>query len=88
MENTSRKSDLKVWMIFLNLFYELRELPGALPCRGQREKGTEMKIDTDIRHVTKPGSNLFVELGFVPAEAKRLQAASRKQIKDTQLLKQ
>ena len=49
-----------------------------------------MKIDTEIRHVTKPGANLFLELelGFAPAEAKRLQAASRKQIKDTQLLKQ
>src|SRR5690606_40362975 len=61
---------------------------GALPRRGQREKGTEMKIDTEIRHVTKPGANLFLELGFAPAEAKRLQAASRKQINDTQLLKQ
>ena len=47
-----------------------------------------MKIDTEIRHVTKPGANLFLELGFAPAEAKRLQAASRKQINDTQLLKQ
>lgn len=35
----------------------------------------EMKIDTEIRHVTKPGANLFLELGFAPAEAKRLQAA-------------
>ena len=47
-----------------------------------------MKIDTEIRHVTKPGANLFLELGFAPAEANRLQAASRKQINDTQLLKQ
>ena len=47
-----------------------------------------MKIDTEIRHVTKPGANLFLELGFTPAEAKRLQAASRKQINDTRLLKQ
>ena len=39
-----------------------------------------MKIDTEIRHVTKPGGNLFLELGFAPDEAKRLQAASRKQI--------
>ena len=45
-----------------------------------------MKIDTEIRHVTKPGANLFLELGFSPAEAKRLQAASRKQINDTKLL--
>ena len=47
-----------------------------------------MTIDTQIRHVTKPGANLFLELGFSPAEAKRLKAASRKQINDTQLLKQ
>ena len=47
-----------------------------------------MKIDTEIRHVTKAGANLFLELGFSRAEAKRLHAASRKQINDTRLLKQ
>jgi hypothetical protein len=47
-----------------------------------------MKTDTEIRHVTKPGANLFLELGFSPAEAKRLQAASRKQINDTRRLKE
>jgi predicted XRE-type DNA-binding protein len=47
-----------------------------------------MKIDTRIRHVTKPGANLFLELGFAPDEAKRLQAASRKQVNDARLLKQ
>ncbi|MGF6347891.1 hypothetical protein QF040_002604 [Variovorax sp. W2I14] len=41
-----------------------------------------MKTDTAIRHVTKPGANLFLELGFLPAEAKGLQAASQKQIHD------
>lgn len=46
-----------------------------------------MKVDTEIRRVTKPGANLFRELGFTPAEAKRLHAASRKQINDTRLLK-
>ena len=46
-----------------------------------------MKTDTKIGHVTKSGANLFLELGFSPAEAKRLQAASRKQINDTRLLK-
>ena len=46
-----------------------------------------MKIDTEIRHVTKPGANIFLELGFAPDEAKRLQAASRKQINDTRQLK-
>ena len=47
-----------------------------------------MMIDTQIRHVTKPGVNLFLELGFAPDEAKRLHVASRKQINDTRLLKQ
>jgi len=36
----------------------------------------------------RSGANLFRELGFAPAEAKRLQAAARKQINDIQLLKQ
>ena len=47
-----------------------------------------MKIDTKTRHVTKPGANLFRELGFAPDEVKRLQAASRQQIHDARLLKQ
>jgi len=47
-----------------------------------------MKIDTEIRHVTKAGANLFLELGFPAAEAKRLHAASRKQIDDVRLLKE
>jgi len=55
---------------------------------GTRVALKEMKIDTEIRHVTKPGANLFRKLGFTPDEAKRLQAASRKQINDTRLLKQ
>jgi predicted XRE-type DNA-binding protein len=45
-----------------------------------------MKVDTEIRHVTKAGANLFLELGFTAAEAKKLHVASRKQIND--LLKQ
>jgi predicted XRE-type DNA-binding protein len=47
-----------------------------------------MKVDTEIRHVTKPGANLFLELGFSPVEARRLHAASRKQIDDTKRLKE
>ena len=35
-----------------------------------------MTVDTKILHVTKPGANLFLELGFAPDEARRLQAAS------------
>lgn len=47
-----------------------------------------MTIDTEICQVTKPGANLFRELGFSAEEAKRLHAASRKQINDTRLLKE
>ena len=47
-----------------------------------------MTIDTEIRHVTKAGANLFLELGFSTAEAQKLHAASRKQINDTRVLKQ
>lgn len=46
-----------------------------------------MTIDTGIRYVTKPGANLFRELGFPPAEADRLHTESRKQINDTKALK-
>ena len=47
-----------------------------------------MTIDTEIRHVTKRGANLFLELGFSAEEAERLQAASRTQINDTRQLKE
>ncbi|MCE2946104.1 MAG: helix-turn-helix domain-containing protein [bacterium] len=47
-----------------------------------------MTIDTAIRHVTPAGANLFLDLGFSPAEAKKLQAASRRQINDIRALKQ
>lgn len=47
-----------------------------------------MKIDTEIRHVTKQGANLFLELGFPPEEAEQLHAASRRQINDIRLLKE
>jgi predicted XRE-type DNA-binding protein len=46
------------------------------------------KIDTQVRHVTKPGANLFAELGFSQEEAKRYQAESRKRIDHTLALKQ
>ncbi len=49
---------------------------------------TNLETETEIRHVTTPGANLFLELCFAPAEAKRLDASSRKQINDTRLLKQ
>jgi hypothetical protein len=37
-------------------------------------------VDTKIRHVTKPQTNLFLELGFSPVQARCLQAELRKQI--------
>jgi phage-related protein len=37
-----------------------------LSCRNQHEERQEMKIDTEIRHETKPGANLFLELGSRP----------------------
>jgi len=45
-------------------------------------------MDTEIRHVTPAGANLFLDLGFSPAEARKLKAASRKQINDIRVLKQ
>lgn len=47
-----------------------------------------MEVDTAIRHVTKPGANLFLELGFEAEETERLQAVSRAQIDATWVLKQ
>lgn len=46
-----------------------------------------MTIDTQIRHVTKPGTNLFSELGFSSTEANQFDAESRMQINDTKALK-
>jgi hypothetical protein len=42
-----------------------------------------MTIDTEIRHVTKSGANLFLELGFDYAQAVGLQAKSQQHINDT-----
>ncbi len=47
-----------------------------------------MTIDTKIRHVTKRGANLFLELGFSPADAARFQAESQQLINDTKALKE
>lgn len=47
-----------------------------------------MTIDTQIRHITKSGANLFRELGFAPDEAERFQAESKQQINDTRVLKE
>jgi predicted XRE-type DNA-binding protein len=45
-------------------------------------------IDTRVRHVTKPGSNLFAELGFAPEEAQRYLEESRERIGQTLALKE
>ena len=45
------------------------------------------KIDTGVRHVTKPGANLFAELGFSPTEARRLHAQSQAGIEQALALK-
>ena len=47
-----------------------------------------MTIDTKIQHVTKPGANLFLELGFEPTEAARLHSESQQLIIDTKALKE
>lgn len=44
-------------------------------------------IDTQVRHVTPSGANLFLELGFSPAHSARFQAESQQQINDTKVLK-
>ncbi len=52
------------------------------------QKRWPMKIDTEIRHVTKPGANIFLDLGFPPAEVERLHATAAKQRKNAKALKQ
>jgi predicted XRE-type DNA-binding protein len=47
-----------------------------------------MTIDTEIRHVIKPGANLFLELGFDHADAVHLQAKSHQHIHDTRAIKE
>ncbi len=47
-----------------------------------------MSIDTEIRHVTKAGANIFLELGFEPEEAEQFHAQSQQQINNTLALKE
>ena len=47
-----------------------------------------MNIDTEIRHVTPAGANIFLELGFDAVEAERLQAQSQQEINNEQALKE
>ena len=47
-----------------------------------------MTIDAEIRHITKPGANLFLELGFDATEAAHFHAESQQRISDTKALKE
>lgn len=47
-----------------------------------------MKVDTQIRHVTLPGDNIFNDLGFPPEEAARLLEASDREITQARLMKE
>lgn len=47
-----------------------------------------MTIDTEIRHTTKAGDNIFLELGFDEDEATRFYAESQQFINDTKALKE
>ena len=47
-----------------------------------------MKVETEVRHVTRPGANLFLEFGFPEEEARRLHSASLQQINDIRELKE
>lgn len=48
-----------------------------------------MKMDADVKigHVTKVGSNLFLDLGFSAEEAVHLEAISQREIQDIRRLK-
>lgn len=47
-----------------------------------------MKVDTQIRHVTLPGDNIFNDLGFPAEEAARLLEASDREITQARLMKE
>lgn len=47
-----------------------------------------MTIDTEIRHVTKPGANIFLELGFEAEEATQLHADAQRIIAEKTAIKE
>lgn len=47
-----------------------------------------MNIDTEIRHVTKAGSNIFLELGFDAVEAEQFQTELQQHVDNTIALKE
>jgi hypothetical protein len=44
-------------------------------------------IDTEVRHITKPGTNLFLELGFDATDAAHFHAESQQRISAPRLSK-
>ena len=44
--------------------------------------------DTEIRHVTAPGANIFADLGFSEAEAEGYQATLQNEVNQALILKQ
>lgn len=47
-----------------------------------------MSIDTEIRHVTKPGANIFLDLGFEAEEANQLHADAQRIIAEKTAIKE
>ena len=47
-----------------------------------------MKIDTEIRHITPAGANIFLDLGFDQAEATALKAEVDRQIAQMESIKE
>jgi predicted XRE-type DNA-binding protein len=47
-----------------------------------------MSVDTEIRHVTKAGSNIFLDLGFDTVEAEQFQAELQQHVNNTIALKE
>jgi predicted XRE-type DNA-binding protein len=47
-----------------------------------------MDIDTEIRHITKAGANIFLELGFDAVEAEQFQTELHRHVNNTNALKE
>lgn len=54
----------------------------------ERNASLMTDIDIKVRHITPRGANLFSELGFPPADARRLHAVSRRQVDEASTLKE
>jgi hypothetical protein len=46
-----------------------------------------MNIDTEIRHITKAGTNIFLDLGFDAEEAEQFYAELQRQVNEELALK-